>query len=43
MMPAAGSAMMGKRTGGLLSAAARYRSSDQGGLPVEASCGGRTT
>jgi hypothetical protein len=32
---AAGSAMMGKRTGGLLS-------SDHGGLPVEASCGGRT-
>jgi hypothetical protein len=40
MMSAAGSTMMG--TGGLLSAVARYRSSDHGGLPVEASCGGRT-
>jgi hypothetical protein len=34
--------MMEKRTGGLLSAVARHRSSDHRGLLVEASCGGRT-
>jgi hypothetical protein len=42
MMPATGSAMLEKRTGGLLNAMARHRSSDHGGSPVEASCGGRT-